>query len=111
MQTQYACTCDLHLPLRGVNEIFALVGCYAALIDSCLPAFWGNLSVPSSKVKQPKTLEDGTDLNKPVLSATHFEDRVLAGDTSFFFTLSKSMAIDVTLFEVLFRSYFENSIE
>jgi len=75
MQMQYACTCDLKLPLRGVNEIFALVGYYAALIDSNLPAFGGNLSVPSSKVKQPKNLADGTDLcfQHPILKAAYFQ--------------------------------------
>jgi hypothetical protein len=80
------------------------VGCYAALIDRCVPAFWDNLSIPSSKVKQPKTLEDGPNLSTPLLSTPHFEDCKLPGDVSCFLTLSKSMTIDVTLFEVLFRS-------
>jgi hypothetical protein len=111
LQTQYVCTCGLKLPLCGENEIFALLGCYAAVIDSYLPAFGDNLSVPSLKFKQPKTLEDGTDLSTPVFSTSHFEGRGLPGDASCFLTLSKSMAIVVTLFEILFRSYLENSIE
>jgi hypothetical protein len=89
--------CDLKLPLCGVNKIFAHVRCNAALIGSYLPAFWDNPSVPSSKVKQPKTLQDGTDLSKPVPSTCHFEGRGLPGDASCFLTLSKWMAIDVTL--------------
>jgi hypothetical protein len=44
----------------GVNEIFALVGCYAAQIGSQLPTFRDNLSVPSSRATVV-TLEDGTD--------------------------------------------------
>ena len=87
------------------------MGCYAALIDSYLPAFWDDLSVLSSNIKQPKTLEDGTELSTPLLSTSHFEGRGLTGDASCFLTLHKSMAIDVTLFEVLIRSYLENSVE
>jgi len=87
----------LKLPLCSVNEIFAHVRCKAALIGSYLPAFWDNPSVPSSNVKLPKTLKDGTDISTPVPSTSHFEGRGLAGDASCFLTLSKSMAIDVTL--------------
>ena len=101
----------LKLPLCGVNEIFALVGCYAGLIDSYLPTFWGNLSAPSSKVKQHKALEDGTDLSTPVLSTSNLESRGLRVDASCFLTLSKSVAIDVTLFEVPFQTYLENFFE
>jgi len=34
-----------------VNEIFALLGCYAAYIGSWLQTFRDNLSVPSSSLK------------------------------------------------------------
>jgi hypothetical protein len=43
---------------RGVNEIFALLEFYAAYIASLSPTFRDNLSVPSSRVKQSKTLEE-----------------------------------------------------
>jgi hypothetical protein len=51
------------------DEIFALLECYAAHINSYLPAFWKDLSVPSLRVQQYKKnfffgyliLEDGTD--------------------------------------------------
>jgi len=46
-----------------------------------------------------------------VLPTSDFEGRGLPGDASCFLKLSKSMAIDVTLLEVLFRSYLENSVE
>ena len=36
---------------RGVNEYFALLGCYAAEINSNR-LFWEILSVPSSRLKQ-----------------------------------------------------------
>jgi len=39
-----------------MNKIFALHGCYATLIRSELPTFRDNLSVPSSRVKQSKTI-------------------------------------------------------
>ena len=46
----------------GVNEIFALLGCCAALISSYFLAFWDNLSVQSSRVRPDcLILEDGTD--------------------------------------------------
>jgi hypothetical protein len=46
---------------RGVNEIFALLRCYATYIGGYLPTFRDNLSVPSSRVNQyKKTLDDGT---------------------------------------------------
>jgi hypothetical protein len=44
---------------HGVNEIFALLRCYAAFIGSLLPTFRDNLLVPSSRVKG-MILEDGT---------------------------------------------------
>jgi hypothetical protein len=37
---------------RGVNEIFVLLVCYAALICNYLPTFVDNPSVPFSRVKQ-----------------------------------------------------------
>ena len=52
---------------RGLNEMFALLRCYAAQIGSKLPTFRNNLPVPSSSVKQYKkngldclTVGDGT---------------------------------------------------
>ena len=42
---------------EGTYEIFALLGCYAAQIGRYLPAFWDNLSVPTSKVKIALCLE------------------------------------------------------
>jgi len=35
---------------RDVNEICALLGCYAAWSGNSLPTFWDELSVPSSRV-------------------------------------------------------------
>jgi hypothetical protein len=59
---------------RDVNEICALLGCYAAQSGDSVPTFGENLSVPSSRVKISKKkaqeesfilgiliLEDGTD--------------------------------------------------
>jgi hypothetical protein len=43
------------------REICALLGYYAVLNGNPLPTFWDNVSVPSSRVKKSKTLEDGTD--------------------------------------------------
>jgi len=37
---------------RGVNEIFTLLGCYATYIDSWLPKFPDNMSVPSSNSRR-----------------------------------------------------------
>ena len=37
---------------RCVNEIFTLLGCYAAYIDSELPMCWDKISVSSPRVKQ-----------------------------------------------------------
>jgi hypothetical protein len=39
---------------REVDEIYALLGYYAAHISNSLPTFRGNVSVPSSKVKKYK---------------------------------------------------------
>ena len=39
---------------------FALPGCYSSYVDSCLQTFWDSISVPSSRVRQSKTLEDGS---------------------------------------------------
>jgi len=38
----------------SVYEVFAVLGCYATYVDSCVPTFWDNLLVPSSLVKQLK---------------------------------------------------------
>jgi len=52
---------------HGVYGTFVFRRCYAALIGSLSPTFWGNLSVQSSRVKQPRlpgdcfALEHGTD--------------------------------------------------
>jgi hypothetical protein len=46
--------CVMSVFRRGVNEIFALLGCYTALIHSYLRKFQDNLSVSSSRVKQSK---------------------------------------------------------
>jgi hypothetical protein len=77
----------------GVNEVCALLGCYAASSGNFLPTFRNNLSVPSAKVRQSKksagnnsgtavgkeargtwaTLEDGTDrLSRNVCSKLPF---------------------------------------
>ena len=53
--------------LCGVNEVFVLLGCYAAYIGSYLPINWGKLSAPSSRVNQSVLLglldlEDETDM-------------------------------------------------
>jgi hypothetical protein len=44
---------------RGVNEIFALLGCNAAYNGSQLPTFRDNLAVPSSAVKLD--IKEGTN--------------------------------------------------
>jgi hypothetical protein len=50
---------------RDVDEIFALLGYYAASSGNPLPMFRDNVSVQSSRVKKyKKTLEDGTDVPK-----------------------------------------------
>jgi len=36
-------------------DVFSLLGCYVAYVDSWLPTFWDNTLLPSSGVKQPKT--------------------------------------------------------
>jgi hypothetical protein len=33
----------------STTEVFALLVCYVAFVGSCLPAFRGSLTVPSSK--------------------------------------------------------------
>jgi hypothetical protein len=52
---------------RHVDEIYALLGCYAASSGNTLPTFRDHISVLSSRVKKKKskdfvTLEDGTDM-------------------------------------------------
>jgi hypothetical protein len=59
-----------HVENTQIYEIFALLGCYSALIGSYLPTFRNNPSVPFPRAKQSKgnffldclTLEDGTDM-------------------------------------------------
>jgi hypothetical protein len=53
---------------RDVDEICALLGCYAASSGNPLPMFRDNISVPSSRAKKSSeasleflTLENGTD--------------------------------------------------
>ena len=46
---------------RDVDEICDLLGYYAALNVSSAPTFRDNLSVPSSRLLDFLTLEDGTD--------------------------------------------------
>jgi hypothetical protein len=50
---------------RDVSQIFALLGCYAALICSYLPTFRENLSAPFSRVK--KTSEELNRLKTGIL--------------------------------------------
>ena len=50
---------------QDVNQIFALLGCYTALIASYLPTFRENLSAPSSRVK--KKSEDLNSLKTDIL--------------------------------------------
>jgi hypothetical protein len=50
---QYRQSCTISGLRRGVNEIFALLGCYVAQTDSQLQTFRGNVSSP--RVKQPVT--------------------------------------------------------
>jgi len=52
----------------GVNKVFAILDCYAALIGRYLPTFWDNLSVPSSRVKQSVGLR-----GCPEISVTNYE--------------------------------------
>jgi hypothetical protein len=55
---------------RDVDEICAVLGCYAASSGNLLPTFRDNVSVPSSRVKKSNeaasldflTLKDGTDM-------------------------------------------------
>jgi hypothetical protein len=44
-----------------LNEICGLLGYYASSCGNCLPTFRDNVSVPSSRVKSPRTFEDGTE--------------------------------------------------
>jgi hypothetical protein len=52
--------CDVSGFRRSVLDVFAYLGCYAALLGRCLPTFPDSLSVPSSK-GQKMTPEDGKD--------------------------------------------------
>jgi hypothetical protein len=45
---------------RDVDEICALLGYYSAYSGNSVPTFRDNLSVPFSRVKESKALEDGT---------------------------------------------------
>jgi hypothetical protein len=44
--------CEISGFSRGVVEAFALLGCYAAYVDSYLLTFRESFSFPSSRVKQ-----------------------------------------------------------
>ena len=48
----YNMTFSQQLNARSVNEIFALLGCYAACISTYLPTFRDNVLAPSSRYKQ-----------------------------------------------------------
>jgi hypothetical protein len=41
---------DSSCVLRGVDEVFTLLGCYAAYFDSCSPTFRDSQSVPSPSI-------------------------------------------------------------
>lgn len=52
-----------------MNEVFALLGCYAEGVGGWLPTFQEELSFPLSRVKKSSTVEDGhtcteTSVNK-----------------------------------------------
>ena len=46
---------------RILYEVFALLGCYAVLVASCLPTFRDRLSVPFLRIKQSSSLLDPED--------------------------------------------------
>jgi hypothetical protein len=50
-------------------EVFALLGCYAVYVGSCLLTFQDSLSVPSSRVKQPKMMGP---IGSPETSVNHY---------------------------------------
>jgi len=43
-------------PAATCNNNWALLSYYAASSDNSLPMFWDNLSVPSSRVKNPRSI-------------------------------------------------------
>lgn len=47
---------------RDIVEVLALLGCYAACVDTCVPTFRDSLSVPSSSELNCLGLEDWTDV-------------------------------------------------
>jgi hypothetical protein len=47
---------------RDVDEICALLGYYAASYGNCIPTFWDNVSVPSSRVKSLTVISDSWHL-------------------------------------------------
>jgi hypothetical protein len=42
---------------RNVDDTCALLGYYAASCRNCLPTFWDNVTVPSSRVKSQRRKE------------------------------------------------------
>jgi hypothetical protein len=53
---------------HSINEIYALLGIYAAWIGRMLLMFWHNLSVPSSWIKQSK---------ENAMNAFHIQNRLI----------------------------------
>jgi hypothetical protein len=53
---------------RDVDEICALLGYYEASCGNCLPTFLDNVSVPSSRVKSPRTPSRARVLGRPARS-------------------------------------------
>jgi hypothetical protein len=51
------CFREISAFLRRIVEVFALLGCYAALVGISLLAFRDIISVPSSRIKQSKNLD------------------------------------------------------
>jgi hypothetical protein len=62
---------------RAVDEISALLRCDAALSGSSVPTFRDNLSVPSSRVKKSKPVQNyhSTLRNIPEERITHVQPR------------------------------------
>jgi hypothetical protein len=79
LQTQYACTCDLKVPLRGVNEIFSLVGYYAALIDSFGKTYRSHLQrLSSPRPSKMGPISVRLCFQHPILKAADFQVMLLA---------------------------------
>jgi hypothetical protein len=45
---------SLFYPTAENFEVFALQGCYTEYVDSCLLTLQDKISIPSSRVRQPK---------------------------------------------------------